>query len=118
MEVTFYYNNVRIDIFIIYPPIDTLPYTCNLWRPYGKANTRYESMKKYGKLVPYRLELPYSRETIRIHFEGIELPVPISYHEILYKRYGPNYMTPDPNWKEPIDTFVCWNAKSAVFVEY
>lgn len=38
------------------------------------------------------------RESVRLPFENITLPVPIDYHQVLTKTYGPNYMTPVKKW--------------------
>ncbi|MBQ6888596.1 MAG: LicD family protein [Lachnospiraceae bacterium] len=38
------------------------------------------------------------RESVRLPFENITLPVPIDYHQVLTKSYGPNYMTPVKKW--------------------
>lgn len=113
MEVTFYLCNIRIDIFLIYPAINDLPYTCHSWMPYGDATTRYESMKKYGRLVPYRFEAPYPRETTRVFFNGLRLPVPVNYDEMLRFRYGNDYMIPDPTWKETQEKYIRWDSEIA-----
>ncbi len=38
------------------------------------------------------------RESVRLPFENITIPVPIDYHQALTRTYGPNYMTPVKKW--------------------
>ena len=38
------------------------------------------------------------RETIRLPFENITVPVPIDFYKVLEKAYGPNYLNPVKQW--------------------
>lgn len=38
------------------------------------------------------------RDSVRIPFENFMIPVPIDYHQVLTRTYGPNYMTPVKKW--------------------
>lgn len=99
-EVTFAKDNVSIDIFCVYPPIDDYPYIVSQWRPVGNCINAKESMKKYGYMTGRRLELPIKRGLVYTKFENLMLPVPKNSDEILRFYYGDNYMEPNPNWYE------------------
>lgn len=114
LEQTYCFEGVTVDIFMIYEPIAVQPYSCHCWMPYGDAKDRFESMEKYGKLIPYRFETPYPKDVVRVPFNGISLPIPRNYDEILALRYGPDYMTPNPNWKDSLSYFIKWDDKYAV----
>ena len=38
------------------------------------------------------------RESIRLPFENITIPVPIDFYKVLEKSYVPNYLTPIKQW--------------------
>lgn len=88
-EDTFSYKGVNIDVFYIYSKIDKYPYCCDFVHERG--------MRKHERL-PRRIELPVSRESKLVDFETLKIHVPANAEEICKFRYGPNYMTPDPNW--------------------
>lgn len=115
MEITFCYKNVSIDIFLIYPGIGGgLPFTCHNWDPVGETTSMEQSMKKYGYLLPYRFEAPYNREISMVQFYDLHLPIPTNYDDILSYRYGPDYMTPNPNWHDDRRNMTLWEGKKAV----
>lgn len=114
MEQTYLFNGVTIDIFLIYEPVKQMPYTCHIWAPVGDTKDKYESMKKYGYLIPYRFEVPYPKDVIRIPFYNILLPIPANYKDILRLRYGEDYMIPNPAWHDSTKYFVPWTEKKAI----
>jgi len=86
-EDTFVYMGVSIDVFYLYPAIDEYPYCCDFTPISGSK-----------KRLPRRVEIPISKQRKSVEFEGIPVYVPINAEQICEFRYGPNYMTPDPNW--------------------
>lgn len=88
-EDTFKYKGVSIDVFYLYPAIDKYPYCCD-FVPFRE--------KEKNKRFPRRVEIPVSKNRKRVPFETIEVYVPENAEEVCEFRYGPNYMTPDPNW--------------------
>lgn len=118
LETTFFKDGVGIDIFLIYPAVDRMPYTCHEWLPVKDGIMRQESMEQYGYLIPYRLEMPYVKDLIRVDFNGIMLPIPSNYDELLTYRYGKDYMIPNPNYVTDYKVYKCWRDKKAVLQEY
>ena len=49
---------------------------------------------RFGAYVGFGLRPEYYARTIYMPFEGIELPVPAGYGDILRSQYGPDYMQP------------------------
>lgn len=88
-EDTFVYKGVNIDIFYLYPAIDKYPYCCD-FLPITKDGEK--------RRLPRRIEIPVSRKTKIVPFEGIKVKIPANAEEICEFRYGPSYMTPNPNW--------------------
>lgn len=90
-EDTFDYKGCRIDVFYLFPPIDgrQLPYLTDYWNEAGMAP---------GTYMPRRQEMPFVRETRRVKFETLSLPVPVNADEQCEFRYGADYMTPNPHW--------------------
>lgn len=118
-EETYFYKNtgVSIDIFYICPPIDHLPYVC-CWN-YGEGCATYrDTMKKYNGVIPRRIELPINHEIIRIDFENIKINIFKNAHQISEYSYGPNYMTPDPQYIAPTEHRVIWSEKLAKYEEF
>lgn len=115
-EETFEFNNtgVTIDLFFICPPIDSLPYCC-CWNLMGDTVTASESMRRYGGLIPRRIELPFSKKYKRVPFESIEVSIDENAVLILEYTYGPSYMTPDPNYIVPSEHRVIWQEKKAIY---
>lgn len=101
-EDTFEYKGVHIDIFWMYPKMNDYPYCCDF--------LRIENMS-VNKRLPRRLEIPIIKERKLEQFETLQLPVPINAEEICVFRYGPNYMTPNPNWnwKRAKNSVVEWH---------
>ncbi|MBQ8704156.1 MAG: LicD family protein [Bacteroidales bacterium] len=85
-EDTFMYKGVNIDIFYVYHAIDKYPYCCD-----------FVSIENHKRL-PRRIEIPLTKARKLQLFEGINVYIPENAEEICEFRYGPNYMTPDPNW--------------------
>ena len=96
-EESYTLDGLNVDIFYIYPPVVELPYVSQ-FVSYPPYPTYELSMKKLGKVLPLRVELPLARERKYVSFETIQLPIPVNYDEILKYYYGDNYMIPDPNW--------------------
>lgn len=96
-EETYRLNGVAIDIFFIYPPIDDYPYCCDFLSCLGSVSFK-DSMKKFGYIIPRRLQLPWKKEFQRVRFENLMLPITTNAAEVLSFRYGEDYMTPNPNW--------------------
>lgn len=117
MEQTWVKDGVRIDIFLIYPPVDKLPYTCHTWASLDEGTTRQQGMKKYGYLIPYRLDTPYNDNLVRIDFLGVQLPIPENYDELLSQRYGDDYMIPNPHYVDNPETFLRWEGKKGILTE-
>ena len=97
LEQTYEYKGVTIDIFFFYPPINEYPYCCD-FGPLPGSTTWDGSMKKFGYVLPRRLELPLKKSFIRVPFESLNLLIPANYDEILSFRYGKDYMIPNTKW--------------------
>lgn len=110
-EDTFSYKGVNIDIFYIYPKINEYPYCCDF--------VSEDERKKHERL-PRRIELPISKERKMVKFETLDLYVPANAEEFCEFRYGPNYMTPDPewNWINEKSSIVEWRDKMQVTKHY
>lgn len=98
-EDTIMLDGVQIDIFYIYPPIEghSYPYCCD-FIIHPDCLSREHSVRKYGGLLPRRIEIPISHEVVRVPFENLKLPIPCNAHEFLSFRYGKDYMIPNPKW--------------------
>ena len=118
-EETYLFKGVSIDIFFFYPAIDYYPYCCD-FQMYNDTSTFRESMKKYGRVLPRRIELPMRKERKKVSFEGVPLFVPQNAEEILSFRYGDDYMTPNPKWEVNSHDLhiVEWKEKKGLFVDY
>ena len=119
LEQTYIKNNVTIDIFYFYHPINKYPYTC-IWYSLPGSSTWRESMKKEGYVGVARLELPFSRDIISVNLGPLSLPAPSNYSEFLEYRYGPDYMIPDAEWhpSNRDSCFVDWPSEKAEYTEY
>lgn len=117
-EETYAKNNISIDIFYIYPPIDQYPYCCDFLMYPGTATFR-QSVEEHGGLIPRRIQLPIKKERTSTQFEGLPLYIPLNYDEILSYRYGPDYMVPNPNWSFKSDNnyITVWNEKIGILQE-
>lgn len=73
-EETYVKNDVSIDVYCIFPPIDEYPYVCSKWRPLDDCVTKEESMKKHGYITGKRLEMPIRKEVMDVPFESLTLP--------------------------------------------
>lgn len=117
LEETYIKNGVGIDIFYFYSAINKHPYCCD-FLPINNLPTPSSSMKKYGKVLARRIEMPMTRERMIIDFENLKLPAPVNAHELLAFRYGHDYMIPNPNWGITSfnDYIVCWDEVNAIYV--
>lgn len=118
LEETYTKNGVGIDIFYFFPAVNELPYCCD-FLGYEGAVTHAVSMKKYGRVLARRIEMPMTKERMIIDFENLQLYAPINAHELLVFRYGPDYMVPNPEWG--ITSFdnhiIRWPEVKAVYFE-
>ena len=114
-EETYELDGVSIDIFYIYPALDEYPYCCDFIGHKDVVSFK-ECMRKYGYIIPRRIQLPWQKETHRVAFDDLSLPIPINFHEILSFRYGADYMTPNPNWRctEENKYIQIWEGKKGV----
>lgn len=119
-EDTIEKDGVQIDIFYIYPALEGREYTyCCDFIPRENCRSREQSLDKYGGLLPRRLEMPTSKELIRVPFESLSLPILKNAHEFLSFRYGKDYMTPNPKWSNGENPYIVkWSDKKAMFIEY
>lgn len=102
-EETFEKNGVTIDVFYIYEDDPKLMYLCDFHVEEG-ALTFEDSMNRFGHVCARRIELPLNKETRRVAFENIAVNVPSDAEVWLKKRYGDDYMVPNPNYQDKKDT--------------
>ena len=118
LEETYTKKGIGIDIFYFYPAINEHPYCCD-FLGYDGAPTHAASMKKHGRVVARRIELPMTKERMLVDFETLKLYAPTNAHELLAFRYGKDYMTPNPQWG--ISSYDChiirWSEVKAIYVE-
>ncbi len=77
--------------------------------PYRTAFRWFESLfrcvstEKTSRIAPlsfrytlrsFVFQKEYFSDTVYLEFEGMQVPVPANYHEVLVHSYGPDYMTP------------------------
>lgn len=119
-EETYVKNDVSIDVYCIFPAIDTYPYVCSKWMPIGECITLEDSMKKYGYVSGKRLEMPIKKRIVRTQFESLFLPILENSDEVLFFYYGMDYMNPNPGWRESTDYPFRkeWPDKKASFIKY
>lgn len=116
-EDTIMFDKVQIDIFYIYPPIgsSSFPYCCD-FVIHPDCLSREHSVRKYGGLLPRRLEMPMSQKVIRVPFETLSLPILDNAKEFLGYRYGSDYMIPNPKWVSGSNpNIIPWNGKIGIF---
>lgn len=114
-EDSFRYKGVQIDIFYIYDPIDNYPYYCD-FVCFADANSISKSVKKYGGLLPRRIQLPFNENITYIDFHGLSLPIPVNYSDILSFRYGSDYMVPKKRWNNTSNPNISyWYDKIGVY---
>ena len=119
-EDTIEKQGVQIDIFYLYPPLEgrQYPYCCDFF-PRGNCRSWEQSIRMYGGLLPRRLEIPASRELVRVPFETLSLPILKNAHEFLSFRYGEDYMIPNAKWVNGENPYIIpWLEKMADFIEY
>lgn len=117
-EETYIYKDVTIDLFYIYPAVEKLPYCC-FFVPEGDAVTCQQSMKRYGFVAPRRIELPFGHDRMLVQFYTSELYIPSNYEELLKRRYGEDYMIPNPHWtNKNKPSIVEWTEKRAIYKKF
>lgn len=118
-EETYTYKNTgaTIDCFYLYPRIDEYPYGCT-FQPMEGCATWESSMKKYGGVLPKRIEMPIDKRIIRVPFEDFEVSIPANYNQILEFCYGEGYMIPDPNYVPMKEHRTFWIDKLGIYKNY
>lgn len=119
-EDTIEKDGVQIDIFYLYPALEGRQYSyCCDFFPRGNCRSWEQSINKYGGLLPRRLEMPTTKELIKVPFETLSLPILANAHEFLSFRYGKDYMIPKPKWINGENPYiVSWTEKNAKMIEY
>lgn len=102
LELTYCKHNVGIDIFFIYSDQNFPTYQCDFHEVSGTSSHEH-SMQKYGYVATRRIEFPISYHTRRVPFETIYVNIPQNAEEWLCYRYGKDYMTPDPTFRDKGD---------------
>ena len=107
--------DVSIDLFYVYPAIDSRgDYTC-VFSPFPGYITWKHSQDSKGGLLVQKWDTPLSRSTIKMKFESLMLPVSSNYDELLKLTYGELYMVPDPNFHgEGIHCYEEWRGKIGI----
>lgn len=118
-EETFEKDDVSIDIFYVYPPINKMPYCCDFLTQPGCRNLEI-SMKEFGGVLPRRIEMPLIKKRVKTDFEDTQLYIPENAHDLLVYRYGENYMTPIKNWTiQSYDNHIVeWPDKLGIFQNF
>lgn len=118
-EETYKCDGVAIDIFYLYEDGGEYPYCCDFITMHN-CPTFSQSMKKYGKVVARKIDLPISKQRVRTKFENIELYIPSNADEVLRFRYGEDYMIPNPNWtRSSYDIHIReWVEKKSYYYEW
>lgn len=117
-EDTYSKYGVSIDIFYIYPAIDSYPYTCD-FRAFPGFVTWSNSQERAGGVQARRIEIPVSVESVQVDFEGVKVNIPENYDEFLRFRYGDDYMIPNPRWHNGENPhIVVWNNQKAEYKSY
>lgn len=98
-EITFEKNGIGIDIFMIYADKEGNTIQCDFQYMPGCYSFK-ESMSKYGHVKVRRLDFPVSRAVIRAPFETISVNILENADEWLSLRYGIDYMTPNPDFRD------------------
>lgn len=97
LEETYIKEGVGIDVFYFFSAINDYPYCCDFFTLEGTA-TYEASMKKFGRVLARRIELPMIRERRLVDFENLKLYAPTNANELLAFRYGQDYLIPNPDW--------------------
>ena len=95
LEETYSKKGVGIDIFYFFSAINKYPYCCD-FLGVDDTPTHAASMKKYGRVLARRIEMPMTKERMLVEFENLKLYAPTNAHELLAFRYGQDYMIPNP----------------------
>ena len=118
-EDTYIKDGITIDIYYIYSDDKFPTYQCD-FHPYPGAVTWKHSMEKFGCLEARRNEFPVGYEVVRIPFEDIEVSAIVNYDEWLQARYGSDYMTPNPEFRDKGDNpnMYIWEGKKVIYYSY
>ena len=101
-EETYEKNGVSIDIFYLYNDETLGMYLCDFHVEKGSINFE-DSMDRFGHVCARRLELPLSNDTLRVPFENIMVNIPANAEECLQRRYGDDFMIPNPNYQDSME---------------
>ena len=101
-EDTFQKNGVYIDIFYIYSDSRFPTYQCDFHSPDIRLINR-NNQRNTVKVAVRRIEFLVSYEVVRIPFETIEVNAISNAKQWLEKRYGKDYMIPNPDFKDKGD---------------
>lgn len=120
-EDTIVYKEVSLDIYYLYEPTGQSPYCSGSWEKMEGSINTVDSMRKFGRILAKRIDMPYVHETKRVPFEGkLQLPIPANADELLRFFYGSNYMIPNPEWRDEDSKVVRvpWETNHITYVEY
>lgn len=119
MEETYIKNGVTIDIFYIYSDNNYSTYQCD-FLPCEGCTSCEDSMNRYGFLRARRIEFPIEYSFDRIDFENIKVNAISNATEWLSKRYGHDYITPNPEFRDKGDNpyMYIWEGVKAIFTSY
>ena len=99
-EETWKWHGLHVDIFF-FDPIEGDRCKGYMFYPFkGTANFR-ESNKLYGGLRVVEFEVPFTKQTEMVPFDGIEVPITKSAEGFVVARYGINWRIPDPTFVYP-----------------
>ncbi len=115
-EETYKCNGVAIDIFYLYEDGGKYPYYCG-FGTIEDCPTFNQSMRTYGYIKARRMDIPMTRERVRIPFENIELYAPVNAHEIMRFIYGEDYMIPQSSWVMDPKRYN-WMTEKAYYYEF
>lgn len=97
-EETYEKYGIGLDIFYVYEDNQYPTYLCE-FQAIGNNNFQ-DTMAKFGYVNVRRFEYPISHNLRRVPFEDIMVNVIDNAEEWLSLRYGDDYMTPDPNFRD------------------
>lgn len=115
-EQTYQKDGVDIDVFYIYVDKDGTTYQCDFMHPDGTSNS-YHAMETLGYVSVRRLNFPVKYSFVKLTLGRIEVQAIENYSEWLCHRYGNDYMTPNPKFRDKGDNpeIINWIEKKAIF---
>lgn len=119
-EDTLVYKDVSLDIYYLYPAIDKMPYCSGSWEKLDGSVNTVDSMRKFGRIQGKRIDMPVARETHRVPFENLQLPIPDNSEEILEFYYGKSWNIPNPAWEDEDSKVVRipWETENITYQEW